>query len=170
MPKAINFLLARVSMAGFQMRAVLLFLTLFSSPLFAQTAVKLETLLDNPVLNYSEAVIFVLEASDKAVYGDPEEAFRFASEQKWLPKKAAPTDTARLEGIALLLMSSFDQKGGIFYSLFKNPHYAYRELVQKEVIRGNTDPAMAVSGQELLLMISRLLGMKEQTEQKAGEQ
>ena len=157
-------------MAGFNIRTVLFFLALSSAPLFAQTAVKLEAMLANPALNWSDAAIFVLEASDKTVFSDPAEAFQFASDQKWLPKEASPADTARLNGIALLLMRSFDQKGGIFYSLFKNSHYAYRELIQKEVIRGDTDPAMAVSGQELLLMIGRLLSIKEQSEQKAGKQ
>ena len=135
---------------------------LFSAPCFAQTAVKLEAMLNTPELSWSDAVIFILEASEKEVFDDPMEAFRFAADNKWLPKKAAPADNAKLEGIALLLMRSFDQKGGIFYSLFKNSHYAYRELIQKEVIRGDTDPAMMVSGQELLLMIGRLLSIQEQ--------
>ena len=157
-------------MVRFQMRVTMLFLVLLSTPLFAQTAVKLEAILNSPSLNWSEAVIFVLEASGKEDFNDPAEAFQFASRQKWLPKKAASTDTVRYSGLALLLMRSFDQKGGIFYSLFKNPHYAYRELIQKEVIRGETDPAMAVSGQELLLMVGRLLSIKEEAEQKAGIQ
>ena len=141
---------------------IMLFAILFTVPLSAQTAAKLEAILANPALNWSDAAIFILEASEKAVYSNPAEAFNFALEKKWLPKKASPTDTARLKGIALLLMGSFDQKGGIFYSLFKTPRYAYRELVQSEVIRGNTDPDMTVSGQELLLMIGRILSIKEQ--------
>ena len=135
--------------------------------LSAQTAVKLETLLNETALSWSTAAVFVLEASDTGAYSDPSEAFSFAQEHKWLPKNVSPEDSARLNGIALLLMRSFDQKGGLFYSIAKSPHHAYRELAYKGVIRGKADPDMSVSGQELLLMIGRLLDQKEQTELQA---
>ena len=111
-----------------------------------QTAAKLEVLLETPALSWGEAAAFILEASE--------------TELDWLPNNASLADTARLNGIALLLMQSFDIKGGIFYSLAKSPHHAYRELVYKNVIRGNTDPRMAVSGPELLLMVNRILAMR----------
>ena len=151
--------------------AWLLFLGLLSAPLFAQTAVRLEALLNEPALTWSDAAAFVLEASETAPASDqsnspePLEAFRAAAERKWLPKNAVPEGTARLNGIALLLMRSFDLKGGIFYSISKSPHHAYRELVYKGLIRGDTDPGMTVSGQQLLLIISRILSVKE----KEGE-
>ena len=54
--------------------------------LSAQTAVKLETLLNETELSWSAATAFVLEASDTGAYSDPLEAFSFAQEHKWLPK------------------------------------------------------------------------------------
>ena len=128
---------------------------------FAQTAAKLEALLNEKALTWSAAAAFVLEASGAADSPDPADAFRFAAEREWLPKNAAPEDAARLDGVALLLMRSFELKGGIFYSLLKNPHHAYRALVYKNVIRGNVDPDMPVSGSELLLMINRIFSIKE---------
>ena len=133
--------------------------------LSAQTAVRLETLLKETELSWSSAASFVLEVSETGVYKTPQEAFSFAQEHQWLPKNVLPGDSAKLNGIALLLMRSFDLKGGIFYSLVKNPHHAYRELVYKGVIRGNADPRRSVSGQELLLMIGRILSKKEQAVQ-----
>ena len=98
---------------------------------------------------------------------NPEEAFQFAFDNKWLPKDAKITDSVRLDGIALLLMRSFNLKGGMFYSMGKSPHHAYRELAFKNVIRGSTYPAMPVSGAELLFMCSRLLSMQEEAAAKA---
>jgi hypothetical protein len=138
-----------------------LVLAVLSGPLFAQTADKIEALLNNPAIGWSVAAQFVLEASEKTVIADPAAAFRFAAEKKWLPKKAVPDGTARLDGIALLLVQAFDIKGGIMYSLTKSSHHAYRELVYRDVIQGKTDPAMAVSGEDLLFMVSRLLSIKE---------
>ena len=146
--------------------ALLFLLVSLSAPLFAQTAAKLEALLNEPELTWSAAAAFVLEASDfhPADSSNGQDAFSLASERKWLPKNAAPEDPARLNGVALLLMGSFDLKGGIFYRLSKSPHHAYRELVYKGFIRGDTDPGMPVSGQQLLLMISKILSVKEKQE------
>jgi hypothetical protein len=140
-----------------------LFLGFLSANLFAQTAAKLETMLNIPALRWSDVVSFIMEAADAqdvSVYSDQAAAFRFAAEQKWLPKNAAPDDTVRLKGIALLLMRAFNLKGGIFYSLSKSPHYAYRELAYKNIIRD--DPGMPVSGAQLLLIVNRILSMKEE--------
>jgi len=153
----------------FTRKTALFFLGLFlSAPLFAQTAEKLEALLNERALNWSQAAAFILEASlepaeEPAEISDPEDAFSFAAGNNWLPKDAAPEDPARLNGVALLLMKSFDIKGGIFYRAFNGPHHAYRELVYKKIIRGNTDPDMPVSGQQLLLMLSRILSLQEES-------
>jgi len=133
-----------------------------ASPLFSQTAAELETLLAAETLSYEQAASFVLQAADVQVTGS---SFDYAFEQNWLPKNAAPEDTARLNGVALLLMRSFGLNGGIFYSLTKSPHHAYRELVYKGLISGNTDPGKPVSGRQLLLIISRVLSLKEKEEE-----
>jgi len=152
--------------------AVLFLLIILSTRLFAQTAARLEALLNEPALTWSAVAAFVLEASDSmdaATVLEPADAFRFAVEREWLPKKIAPTDAARLNGTALLLMRSFNLKGGIFYSLTKSPHHAYRELVYKGLIRGDADPDMPVSGRDLLLIVSKLLSIKEKEEAKKSE-
>lgn len=143
-------------------KAVLgLMLGILSTSLFAQTAARLEALLNEPALNWSAAAAFVLEAADVSGAAGAADAFGVAAERKWLPKKAVPDGAARLDGIALLLMGSFDLKGGMFYRLAKSPHHAYRELVYRGFIRGEADPAMPVSGQQLLLIVSRILSEKE---------
>ena len=81
------------------------------------------------------------------------------AKQTWLPKNASLGDSARLNGVALLLMQSFDLEGGIFYRISKSAHHAYRELTYKKVIRGSADPDMPVSGPQLLLMTNRILAM-----------
>jgi hypothetical protein len=57
-------------------------------------------------------------------------------------------------------MRSFNIKGGIMYSLIKNPHYAYLELVYKNIIQGRTEPAMNVSGERLLFFTTRALPLQ----------
>jgi len=131
---------------------------------FAQSpAAEVETLLNAATVTYAQAARFVLEAADVAEIRDPGEAFNYAAERKWLPKEVSVNDTVRFDGISLLLMRSFDIKGGIMYTLSKSKHHAYRELVYRDVIQSKSDPAMTVSGGELLFLIGRLL-----SEQEAG--
>lgn len=141
----------------------LFLLLVFPVLLFAQTAEKLEELLDTPAVSYEQAAWFALQAADMAdLSGTPEApdsrgAFDAAVERQWFRGQINSADSARLDMVSLLLMNSFGIKGGMFYSLFKNPHYAYRELVYQEVIQGRTDPAMNVSGHMLVFMVNRIL-------------
>jgi len=135
-------------------------------PLHSQsTATEIETLLNTNAVTYAQAVRFVLEAADVAAISDPQEAFRYAAEQNWLPQKVSANDPARLDAVALLLMRSFDIKGGLFYSIAKNPHYAYRELTYMQVIQGRADPAMDVSGERLLFITGRIIALQEKHEE-----
>ena len=127
----------------------------------AQTAAEMETLLNTQAVTYAQAARFVLQAANAAAIANPVEAFRFAQEKDWLPQDVSPETPARLDGIALLFMRSFDIKGGLLYSLIKNPHYAYRELVYRQAIQGRVDPHMAVSGYQLIFITNRILEMHE---------
>lgn len=124
--------------------------------LFAQTAERIDGLLETNAVSYGQAAQFILEAADIS----PAD-INAAMEQKWLPKNAEADADARLDGISLLIVRAFDIKGGLMFSLFKNPHYAYRELVYRGVIQGRSDPEMAVSGNELLFLINRMLSLQE---------
>jgi len=138
---------------------------LLAAPAFAQTAAEIEKLLETEAVSYEQAAWLVLEAADLSGSFEgsaPDGAFKFAAQQGWLPKNAAPRDKASLEGISLLVMRSFGIKGGLFYSLMKNPHYAYREMVYQDIIQGRSDPRMTVSGDLLLFIINRVLSHAEE--------
>ena len=138
----------------------LIFFFLLASPAFAQsTADQIETLLNTRAVTYAQAARFILQAADITVTEDP---FQYAMQQKWLGKNASADETARLDGVALLVMRTFDIKGGFLYSISKNSHYAYRELVYQDVIQGRIDPVMPVSGDTLLYIINRILSKIEE--------
>ena len=126
-----------------------------------QTAEQMERLLATSAVTYADAAAFVLEAAGVATAPTPAEAFSYAAQRGWLPKRAAAGGSARLDGLSLLIMRSFNLRGGLFYSVTKNAHFAYRELVYLNGITGIHDPAMAVSGDLLLFMVSRVLSWQE---------
>lgn len=123
------------------------------------TAVELETVLTAQTMSYEQAAAFVLKAADVTADGS---AFNYAVEKKWLSALAAADGVAVLNEVSLLIMGAFGIKGGIMYTAFRSPRYAYRELVQQSIIQGRADPDMAVSGDLLLFMIGRVLDRIEE--------
>jgi flagellar motor protein MotB len=126
----------------------------------AQTADEIETLLETKAVSYGQAARFVLNAadiSDGYNHSSPEDAFRFAAEQRWLPEKADSSDPIDLQQTSRLIMRAFGVRGGPMYSIFKSSHYAYREMVYQDIIQGRADPGMSVSGELLLFLVNRIL-------------
>jgi outer membrane protein OmpA-like peptidoglycan-associated protein len=151
---------------GFQTKLLLLFIMVFSlflTPVSGQTALRIEEMLAESALNWSDVAMFALEASGQIELTDPQEAFNFAKTRNWLPRNAQIGESARLNGVALLLMRSFNLKGGIFYTIIKNSHYAYRELVYRDIIQGRADPDMRISGDDFLFIIGRILSYIDDT-------
>jgi len=134
---------------------------------FAQTAERIERLLGQDRVSYRDAALLVLEAAghydpsghlDSETQTNADDAFSFAMERGWLPKDARANGDATLGGLSLLVVQAFEINGGILFSLFKNPHYAYRAMVYRGVIQGRTDPQMLVSGELLLYAVNRAMG------------
>ena len=144
------------------MKTLLLFSLLifhFSFPIFPQMAQRLEQILERPAVDYQEAVLLVLEATDRFgpdVTGNAELAFNYAMEQRWLPGNAAMSTTVNFRGLSLLIMRAFEIRGGVLFSITRSQHHAYRELVYRSIIQGRTDPQMAVSGEYLLFTLNRV--------------
>ncbi|MDR1175171.1 MAG: hypothetical protein LBK83_06865 [Treponema sp.] len=139
-------------------RTVLCFFFVIPAFLSAQTAERLDALLDSAGVSYAEAAMIVLPAA--GLSGEdvsPETAFAEARARGLLPKTVEPGGAVRLGGLAFLIMGAFDMKGGLFYTLFPGPRYAYRELVHRKFIQGRNDPALTVSGERLLRILGRVL-------------
>ena len=125
---------------------------------FAQTADRIERLLQQDRVSYRDAALLVLEASghlDSETQTSADDAFSFAVERGWLPTDAQANNDATLGGLSLLVVQAFEIDGGILFSLFKNPHYAYRAMVYRGIVQGRTDPQMPVSGELLLYTVNR---------------
>jgi hypothetical protein len=145
------------------MKNRLLFLLLIAPAfLAAQSAAdEIETLLGTTAVTYAQAANFTLQAAGVLAADNPQEAFNYAAGQGWLPEDVSPGDPARLSHISLLLMRSFNMRGGIMYSVFPNAHYAYRELRYLNVIQGRVVSSMHVSGEQFLFYINRMLTIQE---------
>jgi len=142
---------------------------LFNTPLYSQTAARIERLLEKETVSYQEAVLLALEASgrlDPADKTEGEDAFNFAKERGWLPANAKLNNAINMKDLSALIMRAFSIKGGLFNSIFKNPHYAYRTLVYYNIIQGRADPLMYVSGELLLFTVNRAMYLGTDSNEK----
>ena len=126
----------------------------------AQTAAEMDAMLAADTVSASKAARFVLDAADLLQPGlsggDAEKAaYDMASQKGWI--KTGAGDAVTLKDTAFLIMKAFNLKGGVMYSLFKNPRYAYREMVYRKLIGGRMDQAMNVSGPALLLILDKTI-------------
>ena len=127
---------------------------------FAQTAGEMDTMLRSDTVSAAKAARFVLGTADLLTPGvsgsaAEAEAWDMARTNGWI--KISANENISLKETAFLVMRAFKLKGGVMYSLFKNPRYAYREMVYRKIIRGNSNPSMKISGPGLLLILDRTL-------------
>jgi hypothetical protein len=136
----------------------------FAPQLLAQTADRIERLLSQDQVSYRDSALLVLEASghlDLLGKASADDAFSFAVERGWLPKDAEANGNTKLNGLSLLIMQAFEIDGGFFYSFFKNPHYAYRAMVYRDIIQGRSDPQMPVTGSLLLYTVNKAINREQ---------
>jgi len=144
--------------------SITFFLLFLCATLHAQTLDEIQTLLKTPIVSYEQAARFVLEAADvKGTYDKTngqdaaQNAMRYAIEKKWLPAKVKAQNAISLEKFSHLVMKAFGLKGGLMYTLFNSAHYSYREMVFQELLKGQSDPQMKVSGEEMIFIVNRIL-------------
>jgi hypothetical protein len=123
--------------------------------LFAQTAAEMDQILDAPEITYTQAARFVLTAA--SVLPSGADAFAAARENHWLPDGAKADSPISLGELSLLVMKSFEIKGGLLYTFFPGPRYACRELVYLWIIQGRTDPDGRLNGKTFLQILGRVL-------------
>ena len=146
-------------------------------PAFAQTASEIDTMLTADTVSAAKAARFVLGAADLLPAGlsgneaessteaegrgSPLEraAYDMASSKGWI--KTSSGEAVTMKDAAFLIMKALDLKGGVMYSLFGNPRYAYREMVYRKLITGQADQGMKVSGAKLLLILDKTLRNEE---------
>ena len=119
----------------------------------AQTAAELETVLMTPAVTCAQAARFVISSVNPEFEGD---SFSFAVSRGWI-KNSEPDEKITLGKLSLLIMKAFDMKGGMMYSIFPIPRYAYRSMVSRFIIQGGSDPAMTVNGDRFLLILGKTL-------------
>jgi hypothetical protein len=138
---------------------VICLLVLCAFRLSAQDAGEMDVLLETPAVSGAQAARFVLGAAGllPELSGQAAEAaaWDLARERGWA--SGSGNAALSLRETAFLVMGAFGFKGGVMYTLFPGPRYAYRELLYRKIIQGRADGGFTLSGERLLRIIGRAL-------------
>jgi hypothetical protein len=136
---------------------------LCSAPAFAQTAAKLDAILDAERVSFAQAAAVILPAAGRL---DPEagEVRAFAAAGAWFPRRAERDGPITMGELSHLVMRSFNLTGGFMYALFPGPRYAYRALVWRRLLPPSADPARFLTGEELLHITGLVLSLAGEEE------
>ena len=145
-------------------------LTLFfcASLVMAQTAAELDNLLETETVTTGQAARFVMGAAgvlSPELSGAEAEttAYEEALANRWV--KSGQGEAITLQETAFLIMNVFQLKGGLMYSVFHNPRYAYREMVYQRLIPGRTNNTLKISGTKFLQILGRVLNYTGEREE-----
>ncbi|MFP4644637.1 MAG: hypothetical protein ACLFM0_09805 [Spirochaetales bacterium] len=135
---------------------------LIAVPAVSQTADRIDEVLDHDELTAGDAA-YIAAASGSLVAdtADAEEALAALSEAGFPADAVAADEPVRLDEFAYMLMLSHERPGGLFYTLFPGPRYAFRELEYERVIRGGGDPNDTITPSRGINLVTRLTNITD---------
>lgn len=142
---------------------VLLLLSL--TMLHAQSAGNISDIITTENATYGQAAylagVYQGSVNESASFTQAFDAFK---QSGLIRENVNQDDKITLKDASFLFMQATGTKGGLFYTLFKNPRYAYRELKARKILPAYTDSDMFLSGRDAIALINdcaRLSGGEE---------
>lgn len=128
---------------------VLILGILFVFSAAAQSSEKITEILKSEEMNFGQAAyIIATYKSSVAEDADYAEAFQKLQEEGLISEKYESDDMINLATASFLCFRSMNLNGGLFYKIFKNSRYAFKELQAKGALPKDSDPQYSVSGRE----------------------
>ncbi|WP_147615547.1 hypothetical protein [Treponema pectinovorum] len=131
---------------------------LFALAANAQSSSKLTDIINTDKATFAQAAylsaIYTNDISDDESY---EKAVQKLKEKNILSEKTEPSATLTLEKAAFICAKTVNLKGGLFYTIFKNPRYALIELKAKSIIPALADPEETLTGRDLIALFNGCL-------------
>ena len=131
--------------------------------LSAQSNEVIDALLDQDQAKFDDTLYMIFTASgmlpDSA---SSEDSFHEFTHQGWGLKEKGLDDPVTADELAHLIMKALDLRGGIMYTIFQNPRYAYKELVYRKVLETGIGSKRIVSGEEVLRVLAKTMTQQEE--------
>lgn len=136
---------------------------LCSFALSAQSSEKISDILKSEEITFGQASYLIATyknfISDESSY---DTAFKAMLNRNLIPGSYETDDLVTLKQAAFLCMWSMNIKGGLFYTIFKKPRYAFKELQAKGVLPTEVDPNIYITGREYLGLVNACFDFAEE--------
>ena len=136
-------------------RLLLLAVFTLASCAFAQSSQKISDILASDEITKGEAAYFACvnkNLTDESATED--EAFAFLAGQNLFGEDESAEEKISVEKACFLIARTENMKGGVFYSIMKNPRYALREFKALGIVPSNADPKRKISGEEFIALFN----------------
>ncbi len=130
--------------------------------LYSQSNEMIDTLIAEKKADFGKTALIILTGA--GILEDsarPSEAVKYISENRWGFNRKTKDSPINAGELAYLIMKAFKLKGGLMYTFFPGPRYAYRELTFLGLLPSRGGPYRYVSGEEVVNTLSRVLNWKE---------
>jgi hypothetical protein len=129
---------------------------------FGQSNEQLDSLLLQVPARLDSTAYLVLTASGQlAETESPEAALAKSIELGLVPQGSTGDSPVQAQSMSWLVMKALDLPGGVMYSLFPGPRYAYREMAWRKVISPVGGPSRLVNGDEVVRVLTQALNLKK---------
>ena len=117
----------------------------------AQSSEKLAELIDSECASFGQVAYLV------GVYSNQIDENADYNKSEYILRKVNVDDKVLLGDLSLIVAKVGNMKGGLFYSIFKNSRYAFKELKALGILPEEADPSMLVSGRDVLAIFSSVV-------------
>ena len=136
-------------------------IALFASfPFFSQSSEQISAILKSEKATCAQVSYLAAVYANKISDSDSDsQAFDALKSEGYFSDEASADSEVTLAEAAFVYAKALNLKGGLFYSLFKNKRYAYKELKAQGVLPSNSDPSMKISGRDSLDLFNACLSL-----------
>jgi hypothetical protein len=130
-------------------------------PCFAQSNAQVDELLSEQQARSDSAAYMVLVAGGQiGEDAAPADAYAMLQDKKWIPAGLEASAPIRIDDYCALVMRCLGLKGGLLYSLFPGPRYAYKEFVAKGFVNPSGGPKRTLPGDEAMQILRQAMDLK----------
>lgn len=134
---------------------LLLTAVFFTFSISAQSSEKLSEIISSKKITSGQAAylsaVYLNAVQEQADYSQSVKALE---ELSLLKEGTSPNDFISIDQCAFLFAKTTGIKGGLFYTLFPTPRYAFKELQAKKIIPPDQDPSFSLSGRDAIAILN----------------
>ena len=138
-------------------------IALFASfPFFSQSSEQISAIIESEKLTCSQAAYLPAVYANLISESDSEsQAFDALKNEGCFSDNDSADSEVSLSKACGILVKALGIKGGLFYTIFQNDRYAYKELKARSIIPQTADPSEKLSGRDFLDLFNACLELSE---------